>query len=223
LASPARSERAVDFLFTSPGTKPLLHFTEFVTASIAVIALPGPGQIAILTATLSGGFKAGLKAVAGLVTGDIAIMTLVALGIATILGMYPGITRAIRIAGGLYIVWIGVDVFTSRLGTLVAAPRMDGAPRWYARTVGITLMNPKAVLFFLSFFPLFMDPSLGVTRSFLQMGTLFTLLSGSYLVFFAWSGAKLADRLQRSPAAGIWIPRLLGTVILVFGARMLVA
>jgi leucine efflux protein len=199
----------------------MLHFTEFVAASVAIIVLPGPGQIAVLTATLSGGFRAGLKAVAGLLTGDIAIMTLVALGIATILGVYPGIAQAIRWAGGLYICWIGWEVFGSNLETLTAAPPAEGTPNWYTRTVAITLLNPKAVLFFLSFFPLFMDPSLGVARSFLQMGLLFTVLSGSYLVLFAWSGAKLSDRLRRSHAAGVWIPRILGAIILAFGARML--
>lgn len=199
----------------------MLHFTEFVAASVAIIVLPGPGQIAILTATLSGGFKAGLKAVAGLLTGDILIMTLVAAGVATVLGMYPGIAQAIRWAGGLYICWIGWEVLRSSLESLTAVPEAERAPNWYTRTVGITLLNPKAVLFFLSFFPLFMDPSLGVGRSFLQMGLLFSFLSGSYLVFFAWSGARLADRLRRSPAAGVWIPRILGAIILAFGARML--
>lgn len=185
--------------------------------------LPGPGQLAILTATLSGGFRAGLKAVAGLLTGDLVVISLVALGIATVLGMAPGITRAIRIAGGLYICWIGVEVVRSHLGELVATPGGAIAPRWYLRTLGITLMNPKAVLFFLSFFPLFMDPSLGVARSFAQMAAVFTCLSGSYLLFFAWSGARLSERLRRSPAAGVWIPRLLGAIILAFGARMLLA
>lgn len=199
----------------------MLHFTEFVVASVAIILLPGPGQIAILTATLSGGFKAGMKAVAGLLTGDVAIMTLTALGVATILGLYPGIAHIIRWAGGLYICWIGIGVLRSTLTSLTAAPVTNGTPNWYARTVGITLLNPKAVLFFVSFFPLFMDPALGVAGSFLQMGALFTLLSGSYLVFFAWSGAKLSAKLLASPRAGIWIPRILGMVILLFGIRML--
>lgn len=160
---------------------------------------------------------------AGLVTGDIAIISVTALGVATILGAYPGIARAIRLAGGAYICWLGLRVFLSRFASLTAAPVVDGSPNWYARTVGITLLNPKAVLFFVSFFPLFLDPRLGVARSFAQMGVLFTLLSGSYLVFFAWSGAKLSERLRRSAAAGVWIPRLLGAVIVAFGTRMLLS
>jgi len=199
----------------------MLHFTEFVIASVAIILLPGPGQIAILTATLSGGFKAGMKAVAGLLTGDVTIMTLTALGVATILGLYPGIAHGIRWAGGLYICWIGLRVLTSTLTSLTATPETKGTPNWYARTVGITLLNPKAILFFVSFFPLFMDPGLGVAKSFVQMGALFTFLSGSYLVFFAWSGAKLSARLRNSKAAGTWIPRALGTIVLFFGGRML--
>lgn len=217
----ATASRAVDFPPSPQGHGLLLHFTEFVAASVAIILLPGPGQIAILTASLAGGFRAGLRAVAGLVTGDLTIMTLVAAGVATVLGAFPGLAQGLRVAGGLYILWIGIGVVRSRLETLTAVPAEAGAPNWYLRTLGITLLNPKAVLFFLSFFPLFMDPALGVARSFLQMGALFTLLSGSYLVFFAWGGARLAERLRRSEVAGVWIPRALGVVILAFGLRML--
>lgn len=200
----------------------MLHPSEFVAASVAIILLPGPGQIAILSAVLSGGFRAGLRAVGGLLTGDIVIIGLTACGVATVLGLYPGVGRAVRWAGGLYICWIGFKVLVSRLDTLTAAPSVEGSPNWYARTVGITLLNPKAILFFLSFFPLFMDPAQGIARSFVQMGAVFTLLSGSYLVFFAWMGSRLSGFLQSSVRAGIWVPRVLGTVILAFGGRMLV-
>ncbi len=199
----------------------MLHFAEFVAASVAIILLPGPGQLAILTATFAGGRSAGLRAVAGLLTGDICIMTLTALGVATVLGIHPEIATAIRWVGGLYICWIGLHTLASRLEALTATKSVDGAPNWYLRTLGVTLMIPKAILFFVSFFPLFMDPSRGVARSFLQMGALFTLLSGGYLAFFAWMGSALSERLRASEAASVWLPRVLGAVILLFGGKML--
>jgi leucine efflux protein len=199
----------------------LIHITQFVAASVAVILLPGPGQIAILTATLSGGWKSGLKAVAGLVTGDLCIMALTALGVATVFRMYPGSVRILRLAGGLCIGWIGLRVLFSRLGALTAVEDVRGEPRWYLRTVGITLLNPKAILFFVSFFPLFMDPTMGVVRSFLQMGVIFTALSGSYLILFSWMGSRLSRWLQSSAWAAVWVPRTLGAIILGFGSWML--
>ena len=155
-----------------------------------------------------------------MLTGDICIMTLTAIGVATVLGIYPGITQAIRWAGGAYICWIGLRTFFSRLKSLTTTSAGEQT-NWYLRTVGITLLNPKAILFFVSFFPLFMDPSEGVLGSFARMGGLFTLLSGSYLLLFAWTGAKISSRLQSSPAAGIWVPRALGALIVFFGGRIL--
>lgn len=199
----------------------MLHLTEFVIASIAIILLPGPGQLAILTATLSGGRNAGLRAVAGLVTGDICIMTLTGLGVATVLGLHPEIQDWIRWGGGAYICWIGLRTATSRLDSLTAVTVSGRTPNWYLRTVGITLLNPKAILFFVSFFPLFKDPSMGTAESFLRMGTAFSLMSGGYLVFFTWMGSRMSARLQRSETAMVWVPRVLGTVIVVFGGRTL--
>lgn len=199
----------------------MLHFAEFVAASVAIILLPGPGQLAILTATFAGGRQAGLRAVAGLLTGDICIMTITALGVATVLGIHPEIGTAIRWIGGLYICWIGIQTLVSRLDALTATKSIGNAPNWYLRTLGVTLLNPKAILFFVSFFPLFMDPARGLARSFLQMGAIFTLLSGSYLVFFAWMGSALSEKLRASNTASIWLPRVLGSVILLFGGKML--
>lgn len=199
----------------------MLHFAEFVAASVAIILLPGPGQLAILTATFAGGRQAGLRAVAGLLTGDICIMAITALGVATVLGIHPEIATAIRWIGGLYICWIGLQTLVSRLDALTATKSVDGAPNWYLRTLGVTLLNPKAILFFVSFFPLFMDPARGLARSFLQMGAVFTLLSGSYLIFFAWMGSALSEKLRASNTASIWLPRVLGSVILLFGGKML--
>ncbi|MBK9577461.1 MAG: LysE family transporter [Fibrobacteres bacterium] len=199
----------------------MTNWTEFVAASVAIILLPGPGQIAILTATLSGGRKAGLQAVAGLLTGDIVIMTLVAAGVATLFSRYPGVERAVRVGGALYILWIGLGVLRSPLG-LAHAPA-DGAKRlpWYPRTVGITLLNPKAVLFFVSFFPQFVDRTIPLGQSFLRLGAVFTVLSGSYLVCFTWMGSRLGRLLRESAAAARWVPRVLGTIILAFGVRLL--
>lgn len=199
----------------------MLHFAEFVAASVAIILLPGPGQLAILTATFAGGRQAGLRAVAGLLTGDLCIMTITALGVATVLGIHPEIGTAIRWIGGLYICWIGLQTLVSRLDALTATKSVDGTPNWYLRTLGVTLLNPKAILFFVSFFPLFMDPARGLARSFLQMGAVFTLLSGCYLIFFAWMGSALSEKLRASNTASIWLPRVLGSVILLFGGKML--
>ena len=198
-----------------------MNWPEFVIASVAIILLPGPGQIAILTATLSGGRKAGLQAVAGLLTGDIVIMTLVAAGVATLFARFPGVERALRLCGALYILWIGFGVMRSPLG--LSGALNDGSKRlpWYPRTVGITLLNPKAVLFFVSFFPQFVDRSLPVGQGFLRLGIVFTALSGTYLVGFTWMGSRLGDLLDHSALAARWVPRVLGTIILAFGVRLL--
>jgi len=198
----------------------LLHPLQFVLASIAIILLPGPGQLAILTASLSGGFRSALRSVAGLLTGDLIIMTLVAIGTDVVLRDHPGWLGLLRVLGGLYICWLGLRIFLSDLMMLVEVRATDDAPNWYVRTLGITLLNPKALLFFASFFPLFADPSRSIAGTYFRMGAVFTLLSGSYLIFFAAAGSRLSDALRGSPAARRWAPRFLGTVIAGFGAWM---
>jgi leucine efflux protein len=198
----------------------VLHPLQFVLASIAIILLPGPGQVAILTASLSGGRRAAYRAVGGLVTGDVAIMSLVALGTDAVLVRHPEWLSAIRVAGGLYVCWLGGKVFLSPLDSMVVSRDDGSSPRWYLRTVGITLLNPKAVVFFASFFPLFADLSRGVGSTYLRMGLVFTFLSASYLVVFATAGSRLAHGLQGSAFARRWVPRGLGTIIAGFGAWM---
>ena len=196
------------------------HPLQFVLASIAIILLPGPGQIAILTASLSGGRPAAFKAVAGLVSGDIVIMSLVAIGTDAVLAHHPEFLSGIRVVGGAYVCWLGAKVFLSPLASLVAEHRAGRDPNWYLRTVGITLLNPKALLFFASFFPLFADLSRGVASAYLRMGAVFTLLSASYLVLFAAAGSRLAAALRGTGPAGRWAPRILGTAIAGFGTWM---
>ena len=198
----------------------MLHPLQFVLASVAIILLPGPGQLAILTASISGGFRAALRAVAGLLTGDVAIMVLVAVGTDVVLRVHPGWLSILRVAGGLYICWLGLRVFLSDLLALVEVRAATGIPNWYLRTLGITLLNPKAILFFASFFPIFADPGRGIATTYLCMGVVFTLLSGSYLVFFAAAGSRLSDALRGSPAARRWAPRGLGAAIAGFGGWM---
>ena len=198
----------------------MLHPFQFLLASIAIILLPGPGQLAILTASLSGGFRSALRAVAGLLTGDLTLMALVAVGTDVVLRGHPGWLSVLRIAGGLYICWLGLRVFLSDLLALVEVRAAADAPNWYLRTLGITLLNPKAILFFASFFPLFADSARGIPATYLRMGAAFTLLSGSYLVFFAAAGSRISDLLRGSPAARRWAPRFLGTAIAGFGGWM---
>lgn len=201
----------------------MLHPLQFVLTSIAIILLPGPGQLAILTASLSGGFRAAMRAVAGLLTGDVVIMTLLAVGTDVVLRDHPGWLVVVRTVGGLYICWLGVRIFLSDLVALVEVRSTESVPNWYLRTIGITLLNPKAIFFFASFFPLFADPSRGIAATYLRMGAVFTLLSGSYLTFFAAAGSRLSDALRGSRTARRWAPRILGTIIAGFGGWMVVA
>ena len=198
----------------------MVHPLQFILASIAIILLPGPGQLAILTASLSGGFRASLRAVAGLLTGDITIMVLVAVGTDAILRDHPGWLSVLRVLCGLYICWLGSRVFLSDLVALVEVRAAGEPTNWYLRTLGVTLLNPKAILFFASFFPLFADSTRGIVATYLRMGALFSLLSGSYLLFFAAAGSRLSDALRTSARARRWAPRGLGTAIAGFGGWM---
>ncbi|MBA1245414.1 LysE family transporter [Pseudomonas japonica] len=119
--------------------------------------LPGPGNFALITSTGKGGVKEGLTAIAGVIIGDQILMWLALAGVAVLLKTYPATFNGAQILGSLYLGYPGLRLM---LATAVEASVVNIATFHYLRqTLFITLCNPKAVLFYLAFLPLFIDPS----------------------------------------------------------------
>ena len=135
----------------------ITDYGAFCAAILLFLALPGPGTFTLLTSTAQGGLRAGAAATAGVIVGDQVLLWLAVAGVAAVLAAHPLWFRAIQYAGAAYLVWVGLRLVFAKEGS--ASP-IRIAPRHYARqALVITLLNPKAIVFYMAFFPLFIDPA----------------------------------------------------------------
>ncbi|WP_140626973.1 LysE family transporter [Methylibium rhizosphaerae] len=135
----------------------ITDYGSFCAAVLLFLALPGPGTFTLLTATGKGGFRAGAAATLGVIAGDQVLLWLAVAGVAALLAAYPAVFKAVQYLGAAYLAWIGLKLLLAKDG---AAPVIDLQPgRYFRQATLITLLNPKAIVFYMAFFPLFIDPA----------------------------------------------------------------
>ncbi len=199
----------------------ITDFAAFCGAILFFLALPGPGTFALLTSTAKGGFRGGAAATFGVIVGDQVLLWLAAAGVAALLAAYPQVFRGVQIAGALYLGWIGLKLLFVR-GDAPASP-VRIQPRHYARQAFfITLLNPKAILFYMAFFPLFIDPA--THRGFATyaaMALTIMVITAAYGLMLCAFAQALAQRMRSHRAAGRWLERAAGVFLVGFGIRML--
>ena len=132
-------------------------YGAFVIAFLILLAIPGPGNFALITATGKGGIKAGLAATCGVIVGDQVLLWLAVAGVATLLATYPAAFHMVQWAGAAYLAYLGLRMLLSKPGGAAHTCRMDNG-QYLRQTMMITLLNPKAIMFYMAFFPLFVDP-----------------------------------------------------------------
>lgn len=135
----------------------IADYGAFVAAIILFLAIPGPGNLALITSTGKGGVRAGLAAAFGVIAGDQVLMWAAVAGVAALLAAYPAAFHAVQWLGAAYLAWLGFRMLTAKPGD---APVLRIEPRHYFKQGAIiTLLNPKAIVFYMAFFPLFVDPA----------------------------------------------------------------
>ncbi len=199
----------------------ITDFTAFCTAVLIFLALPGPGTFALLTSTGKGGFKAGAAATFGVVLGDQVLLWMAVAGVAALLAAHPTWFRAVQYAGAAYLAWIGLRlIFSKGDGEGRMPVRIE--PRHYARQAFlITLLNPKAIVFYMAFFPLFIDPATHRgTATFAVMAATIATISAAYcLLLCAFAGA-IGRRVRAHRRLGRWLERCAGVFLVAFGIRL---
>lgn len=194
----------------------------FLAASIAVTAAPGPDNLQVLARGISQGRAAGLVAALGFAAGLTFHTTLAAFGVAALLRSSPLAFEIVKIAGGLYLIWIGIKALTSR--GLARAHERAAQPlsAIFRQSVIGNMMNPKVTLFFVVFLPQFVDPS-GSPRVAVQMvelGAVFMLQALAIFSLFGVFAGTLGTWLKRRPRVGVWLDRLAGATFIALGLRV---
>ncbi len=193
--------------------------TTFVVTVFVLLIAPGPSMLFVLRQSGSFGVKAGLKASLGVMTGDLILMLMAALGVASLLAAFPKAFLVIKYLGAAYLVYLGVRVLISKPDKAKLL-KID-SPKHFRQGLTITLLNPKAVIFFMAFFPLFIDPNYhNKMLSFLSLGALFQTMSIVHLLSLI-ALARLAQKaFQGESRLKTWFNKATGGVFIGFGAKV---
>jgi threonine/homoserine/homoserine lactone efflux protein len=197
-------------------------YGAFVVAIVVFLAIPGPGNLALITSTSKGGVAGGLMATLGVIAGDQVLMWLAVAGVAAVLTTYPAAFAAIQWLGALYLAWLGWKMLSAKPGD---APVLNIRPRQYfQQALAITLLNPKAIVFYMAFFPLFVDPQthLGLI-SFGVMAATIAALTFLYGLGMTLLTHHLAERMRANPRVGQVLEKVAGIFLIGFGIKLAIS
>lgn len=197
----------------------IADYGAFVVAIVVFLAIPGPGNLALITSTGKGGVRGGMAATLGVIAGDQVLMWMAVAGVAALLSSYPAAFSAVQWLGAAYLAWLGLKMLTAKPG---GAPVLNIRPRQYFQQgLTITLLNPKAIVFYMAFFPLFVDPAkhqglitFGAMAATVAVLTLLYGLTAVLLTHF------LAERMRARPVIGRVLEKIAGIFLVGFGIKL---
>jgi leucine efflux protein len=202
-------------------TDGIRDYWAFVVAVVVFLAIPGPGNLAIITSTSKGRILGGLAATFGVIAGDQVLMWLAVAGVAALLAAHPSVFAVVQYAGAAYLAYLGVKMIMAKPGD---APILQmEARQYFKQSMLITLLNPKAIVFYMAFFPLFVDPvkhqglaTFAVMAATIAFLTFLYCFSVTLITHFA------AERMRSNPKVTSWLNKIAGTMLVAFGLKLAV-
>ena len=197
----------------------IADYSAFVIAVLLFLLIPGPGNLALITSTSKGGLRGGLAATLGVIAGDQVLMWLAVAGVAALLAAYPTAFKIVQFAGAAYLAFLGIKMLLAKPGD---APiiNMDSR-RFFFQSLTITLLNPKAIVFYMAFFPLFINPAqhqglltFGVMAATVAALTFAYGLTSTLITHFA------AERIRANPRITSALNKIAGLFLIGFGLRL---
>jgi leucine efflux protein len=213
----------------------------YVIGAFLIILLPGPNSLYVLALSAQRGVRQGYRAAAGVFVGDAVLMALAAAGAASLLRSNPVLFSIVKYAGAAYLAWIGFQMLRGawqawrtrpegELGQVAATAVMESdrpgakAVRPFRKALTISLLNPKAILFFVSFFIQFVDPGYAApVLSFLILGAIIQVFSLLYLSALIFGGSFLAAQFRTRRRLSAGLTSGVGALFLGFGAKLATA
>ncbi len=232
----------------------ITNIWTYIAGSFLIILLPGPNSLFVLSTAAQRGVRQGYRAAAGVFAGDSVLMFLSAAGVASLLKSTPVLFSIVKYSGAIYLAWIGFGMLRGAWRSLrasrgatpaqiaeatqkqvaeatqkqdaeatqEAAPAPVGNP--FRKAFTISLLNPKAILFFVAFFVQFVDPSYGAPAlSFLILALIVQVFSVTYLTTLIFGGTFLASHFRRRRKLAAGLTTGVGALFLGFGAKLATA
>ena len=202
------------------------QFLGFLLAAVLITASPGPDNLMVLGLGMSKGRRQGMVFGLGCALGCLSHTLLAVLGVSALIAASPVAFTALRVGGGLYLVWLGWNALRSQGGSRAA----DGAQApqtlrsLFTKGLVANAINPKVVLFFLSLLPQFVIPANGqVPGQMLALGVTFTIQAAILFGLLGYFAGAIGAWLNRKPGASKWLDRIAGAVFVGLGLKLIVS
>lgn len=204
----------------------LTQFLGFLVAAVVITVSPGPDNLMVLGVGISKGRRQGIAFGLGCALGCLSHTFLAAIGVSALIASSPTAFTVLKICGGLYLLWLGFNALRSSGGAKAGPVKNveDNPARLFFRGVLANAINPKVVLFFLSFLPQFVVASRGnVSWQIVALGVTFTAQAAVLFGLLGYFSGAIGQWLNSRPRAGAILDRLAGAVFVALGIRLLVS
>ena len=194
-------------------------YGAFVASFLFLLFLPGPGNLALITSTTQGGLRGGLASIMGLLLGDQVLMWMTVAGVAALLQNNPDLFKALQWLGAAYLAWLGFKMLVAKAGEGASIKITPG--RYFRETTLITLLNPKAMMFYFAFLPQFIHPELhqGLVTFFFMALTI-AFFGFVYCLGVVCITHTMAQRLQTQARMSMLLQKLAGLILVGFGLKL---
>jgi len=201
----------------------------FILGTIIIVLLPGPNSLYVMSVASRFGVGAGYRGAFGIFAGDTILMVLAAGGVASLVQAVPALFLALKYAGALYLVYLGAGLVRAAwrgwkerdVAAPPSEPAVAGGAAPFRVALTISLLNPKAILFFVSFFVQFVSPQYPhPVLSFLILGVIVQISSLAYLSLLIVAGSYLAAVFRRQRRLSAFATGTVGSLFVGFGLRL---
>lgn len=204
------------------------NYWGFIAAGILLNIIPGSDSMYIITRSVSQGQKAGIYSVLGIISGILIHTLLAALGLSVLLANSPTAFTLVKYIGASYLCYLGFKMLTSKQEALLTASLTENRltkaldyQKIYKQGMLTNTLNPKVALFFLAFFPQFVDPSYAhSTLSFLILGLTFAMTSVIWCLCLALLASRFSQKLRENPTIESVLNKISGVVFIGLGIKL---
>ncbi len=195
----------------------------FIVSSIVFVTSPGIDTMLVLNKSMSGGKKAGIYTSLGVSTGILFHTIIGVLGLSLIIAQASYVFTIIKVVGAAYLIYLGIVKLWKQKERITNSQNsnQESSKKSYWTGVITNIFNPKVAIFFLAFFPQFIDTnSNAVGISFLFLGSIFMCLTLLWFIIVSTLISLFAPLLTKSKTANKWINRVSGGLFLAMGLKL---
>ncbi|WP_221452685.1 LysE family translocator [Mucilaginibacter sp. FT3.2] len=201
----------------------IINFSTFLITSLLFIMSPGIDTMFVLNKSIAQGKKAGIYATLGISTGVLVHTTLAAFGLSLILSQSAIAFSFMKYAGAAYLVYLGVTKFFSKDAITNQDVRVVSEPvrKTYLSAVLTNILNPKVAIFFLAFFPQFIQTAyIHNALPFVLLGVTYALMSLLWFMMLTFFAGSLSTQLKQRPTFGVWLNKFSAIVFVLMGIKI---